>query len=38
MLQVSFADAVKSQLEATGPDREFWLRLCKSFLKTEELA
>ncbi|KAM0846031.1 hypothetical protein ACQ4PT_015375 [Festuca glaucescens] len=36
-ITLSFAEGVKSQLEATGPDREFWLRLCKSFLKTEEL-
>jgi GMP synthase-like glutamine amidotransferase len=36
-MQVSFAEGVKRQLEATGPDREFWLTLCKSFLKTQEL-
>uniref|UniRef100_A0ACD5Y2A3 Uncharacterized protein n=1 Tax=Avena sativa TaxID=4498 RepID=A0ACD5Y2A3_AVESA len=37
-ITVSFAEGVKRQLEATGPDREFWLKLCRSFLKTEELA
>ncbi|XP_051184055.1 gamma-glutamyl peptidase 3 [Lolium perenne] len=36
-ITVSFAEGVKRQLEATGPDREFWLTLCKSFLKTQEL-
>jgi GMP synthase-like glutamine amidotransferase len=36
-MQESFAEGVKRQLEATGPDREFWLTLCKSFLKTQEL-
>jgi hypothetical protein len=33
---VSFAEAVRRQLEATAPDREFWLKLCKSFLKADE--
>ncbi|KAF8695325.1 hypothetical protein HU200_037554 [Digitaria exilis] len=32
----SFAEAVKRQLETTAPDREFWLRLCKSFLKADD--
>lgn len=35
-ISISFAEGVKMQLEATGPDREFWLKLCKSFLKAEE--
>uniref|UniRef100_A0A453KWF6 Glutamine amidotransferase domain-containing protein n=1 Tax=Aegilops tauschii subsp. strangulata TaxID=200361 RepID=A0A453KWF6_AEGTS len=35
-ITLSFAGDVKRQLEATSPDREFWLKLCKSFLKTEE--
>ncbi|CAN6224509.1 unnamed protein product [Urochloa humidicola] len=35
-ITVSFAEAVKRQLEATAPDREFWLKLCKSFLKADE--
>ncbi|OEL30163.1 Gamma-glutamyl peptidase 3 [Dichanthelium oligosanthes] len=35
-ITVSFAEAVKRQLEATAPDREFWLKLCKSFLKVDE--
>ncbi|TVU09587.1 hypothetical protein EJB05_43071, partial [Eragrostis curvula] len=35
-ITVSFAEAVKRQLESTGPDREFWLKLCKSFLKADE--
>ncbi|CAN6224508.1 unnamed protein product [Urochloa humidicola] len=35
-ITVSFAEAVKRQLEATAPDREFWLNLCKSFLKADE--
>ncbi|CAL5081529.1 unnamed protein product [Urochloa decumbens] len=35
-ISVSFADAVKRQLEATAADREFWLKLCKSFLKADE--
>ncbi|KAL5201818.1 hypothetical protein ABZP36_036172 [Zizania latifolia] len=34
-LQMALAEDVKSQLENTEPDREFWLKLCKSFLKTE---
>jgi len=33
---VPFAEAVRRQLEATAPDREFWLKLCKSFLKADE--
>uniref|UniRef100_M8BE54 Glutamine amidotransferase domain-containing protein n=1 Tax=Aegilops tauschii TaxID=37682 RepID=M8BE54_AEGTA len=36
-ITVSFAEDVKRQLKATSPDREFWLNLCKSFLKAEEL-
>ncbi|TVU09578.1 hypothetical protein EJB05_43072, partial [Eragrostis curvula] len=35
-ITVPFAEAVKRQLESTGPDREFWLKLCKSFLKADE--
>ncbi|RCV11736.1 hypothetical protein SETIT_2G210200v2 [Setaria italica] len=35
-ITVSFAEAVRRQVEATAPDREFWLKLCKSFLKAEE--
>ncbi|PUZ70766.1 hypothetical protein GQ55_2G260700 [Panicum hallii var. hallii] len=35
-ITVSFAEVVKRQLEATAPDREFWLKLCKSFLKADE--
>ncbi|CAN6217716.1 unnamed protein product [Urochloa humidicola] len=35
-ITVSFAEAVKRQLEATAPDREFLLKLCKSFLKPDE--
>ncbi|GJN33954.1 hypothetical protein PR202_gb22585 [Eleusine coracana subsp. coracana] len=35
-INVSFAESVKKQLDATGPDREFWLKLCKSFLKADE--
>ncbi|XP_039792936.1 gamma-glutamyl peptidase 3-like [Panicum virgatum] len=35
-ITVSFAEAVRRQLEATAPDREFWLKLCKSFLKADE--
>ncbi|CAN6210759.1 unnamed protein product [Urochloa humidicola] len=35
-ITVSFAEAVKRQLEDTAPDREFWLKLCKSFLKPDE--
>ncbi|GJM98752.1 hypothetical protein PR202_ga15789 [Eleusine coracana subsp. coracana] len=35
-ISVSVAEAVKKQLDATGPDREFWLKLCKSFLKADE--
>ncbi|CAL5074246.1 unnamed protein product [Urochloa decumbens] len=34
-ITVPFAEAVKRQLEATAPDREFWLKLCKSFLKAD---
>ncbi|KAG8056809.1 hypothetical protein GUJ93_ZPchr0002g25802 [Zizania palustris] len=34
-ITMAFAEDVKSQLENTEPDREFWLKLCKSFLKTE---
>jgi hypothetical protein len=33
---VTFAEAVRRQVDATAPDREFWLKLCKSFLKAEE--
>ncbi|XP_048527723.1 gamma-glutamyl peptidase 3-like [Triticum urartu] len=36
-ITVSFAEDVKRQLKATSPDREFWLNLCKTFLKAEEL-
>ncbi|TVU09579.1 hypothetical protein EJB05_43063, partial [Eragrostis curvula] len=35
-ITLSFAEAVKRQLENTGPDREFCLKLCKSFLKADE--
>jgi hypothetical protein len=35
-MQIPFAEAVKRQLETTAPDREFWLKLCKSFLKARE--
>lgn len=35
-LQMAVAEGVRRQLEDTGPDREFWIKLCKSFLKTEE--
>ncbi|KAJ1289742.1 hypothetical protein BS78_02G187400 [Paspalum vaginatum] len=35
-ITISFAEAVKRQVEATAPDREFWLKLCKSFLKAHE--
>ncbi|GJM98751.1 hypothetical protein PR202_ga15788 [Eleusine coracana subsp. coracana] len=35
-ISASFAEAVKKQLDASGPDREFWLKLCKSFLKADE--
>jgi glucosinolate gamma-glutamyl hydrolase len=35
-LQIPFAEAVNRQLETTAPDREFWLMLCKSFLKARE--
>ncbi|XP_062194482.1 gamma-glutamyl peptidase 5-like [Phragmites australis] len=35
-ITVSFAEAVKRQLEATAPDKEFWLKLCRSFLKAVE--
>ncbi|WVZ65001.1 hypothetical protein U9M48_014436 [Paspalum notatum var. saurae] len=34
-ITISFAEAVKRQVEATAPDREFWLKLCKSFLKAD---
>ncbi|XP_062198789.1 gamma-glutamyl peptidase 5-like [Phragmites australis] len=37
-ITVSFAEAVKRQLEATAPDREFWVKLCKSFLKADDEA
>ncbi|GJN33955.1 hypothetical protein PR202_gb22586 [Eleusine coracana subsp. coracana] len=36
-ITVSVAEAVKKQLAATGPDREFWLKLCKSFLKADQM-
>ncbi|KAL6656042.1 hypothetical protein ACP70R_006868 [Stipagrostis hirtigluma subsp. patula] len=35
-IDVPFAEAVKRQLEDTAPDREFWLKLCKSFLKADD--
>ncbi|CAD6224941.1 unnamed protein product [Miscanthus lutarioriparius] len=35
-ITIPFAEAVKRQLETTAPDREFWLKLCKSFLKARE--
>ncbi|RLN34984.1 putative glutamine amidotransferase-like protein C13C5.04 [Panicum miliaceum] len=35
-ITASFAEAVRRQLEASAPDREFWLKLCKSFLKADE--
>uniref|UniRef100_J3MXL5 Uncharacterized protein n=2 Tax=Oryza brachyantha TaxID=4533 RepID=J3MXL5_ORYBR len=35
-ITMAMAEAVRRQVEDTGPDREFWLKLCKSFLKTEE--
>uniref|UniRef100_A0A0E0M1E0 Glutamine amidotransferase domain-containing protein n=1 Tax=Oryza punctata TaxID=4537 RepID=A0A0E0M1E0_ORYPU len=35
-ITVAVAEGVRRQLEDTGPDREFWIKLCKSFLKTEE--
>lgn len=35
-ITIPFAEAVNRQLETTAPDREFWLMLCKSFLKARE--
>uniref|UniRef100_A0A0D9XDW2 Glutamine amidotransferase domain-containing protein n=1 Tax=Leersia perrieri TaxID=77586 RepID=A0A0D9XDW2_9ORYZ len=35
-VSMAMAEGVRRQLETTGPDREFWIELCKSFLKTEE--
>ncbi|KAL6846176.1 hypothetical protein ACP4OV_023624 [Aristida adscensionis] len=35
-ITVTFGEAVKRQLETTAPDREFWLKLCKSFLKAAD--
>ncbi|EER96759.1 gamma-glutamyl peptidase 3 [Sorghum bicolor] len=35
-ITIPFAEAVKWQVETTAPDREFWLKLCKSFLKARE--
>ncbi|XBH92311.1 hypothetical protein VPH35_083464 [Triticum aestivum] len=35
--RLSTSQAITRQLKATSPDREFWLNLCKTFLKAEEL-
>ncbi|KAF0911393.1 hypothetical protein E2562_008276 [Oryza meyeriana var. granulata] len=35
-ITMAVAEGVRRQLEVTGPDLEFWIKLCKSFLKTEE--